>query len=75
MFIYLYLIKVDNKLFIPTLNPETNYEKGDLGSISAEFYALLIIMGGKKIKFKNYYYFAIVNDGFVIILREKEKDG
>ena len=74
MFIDISKIQVNNKCFTPTLNPETNYERGEKGCISAEFYTLLLIMNGKKIKFNNYYYFAIINDGFVLILREIEKN-
>lgn len=74
MFIDLSLIKVNNKCFIPTKNPNTSFERCEKGGISAEFYTLLIIMNGKRIKHEDYYYFCIINDGFVMILREKHKE-
>ena len=73
MFIDLSLIKVKNALFVPTKNKSTSFERAEKDAISAEFYTLLIILNGRRIKYKNYYYFALINDGFVLILREKHK--
>ena len=71
MFIDLSLIQVKNDLFVPTKNKNTSFERAESGAISAEFYTLLLILNGKRIKYKNYYYFALINDGYALILREK----
>ena len=64
-------IDVNNDFFTPTANPDTNYEKGqDKVCISAEFYTLLLIMKGKKVRFKGYDYLLINGDNYPIILRE-----
>ena len=64
-------LAVDNSKFKPTANPDTNFEMGENKvCISGEFYTLLLIMKGRKVRFEGYDYLLINGDSYPIILRE-----
>ena len=65
-------LQVNNDKFTPTKNENTNFEIGENKvCVSAEFYTLLLIMKGKRVRFENYDYLMINGDNYPIILREK----
>ena len=64
-------LQVDSTKFKPTKNESTNFQIGENKvCISAEFYTLLLIMKGKKVRFENYDYLVINGDTYPIVLRE-----
>ena len=71
MYIDIEKIQVNDKLFKPTKNVNTNYEKGEIGCISPELFTILIHLKGGRIVFKGYSYFSINSNDYVIVLREK----
>ena len=71
MYIDIKKIQVNDKLFKPTKNVNTNYEKGETGFISPELLTILIHLKGGRIVFNDYAYFSINSNDFVIVLREK----
>ena len=74
MILELSKIQADGTKFKPTQNPDTNYEMGENKvCVSGEFYTLLLIMKGKKVRFDGYDYLLINGDSFPIILRELVK--
>ena len=65
-------LAVNDALFMPTKNEQTNFERGEKGCISAEFYTLLLMCKGKKLRFNGYdYLILVVENGYTLILREK----
>ncbi len=65
-------LQADSTKFKPTKNESTNYEIGENKvCVSAEFYTLLLIMKGKKVRFEGYDYLMINGDSYPIVLREK----